>query len=88
MSGAIPPLPQYAFMAWCLVKKRRSTGTTLPYYYYYYHHHHPTIFFREKGEYGSNYSWNFNQQPVGHITSEKRAWSSGRGDGKAVSPLE
>jgi hypothetical protein len=20
MSGAIPPLPQYAFMAWCLVK--------------------------------------------------------------------
>jgi hypothetical protein len=27
MSGAIPPLPQYAFMAWCSV--RRSTGTTL-----------------------------------------------------------
>jgi hypothetical protein len=27
MRGAIPPLPQYAFMAWCLVK---STGTTLP----------------------------------------------------------
>jgi hypothetical protein len=25
MSGAIPPLPQYAFMAWCSVKK--STGT-------------------------------------------------------------
>jgi hypothetical protein len=21
MSGAIPPLPQYAFMAWCSVKK-------------------------------------------------------------------
>jgi hypothetical protein len=20
MSGAVPPLPQYAFMAWCLVK--------------------------------------------------------------------
>jgi len=30
MSGAIPPLPQYAFMAWCLVK---STGTTLPFIY-------------------------------------------------------
>jgi hypothetical protein len=28
MSAAIPPLPQYAFMAWCLVEK--STGTTLP----------------------------------------------------------
>jgi hypothetical protein len=28
MSGAIHPLPQYAFMAWCLVK---STGTTLPF---------------------------------------------------------
>jgi hypothetical protein len=28
MNGAIPPLPQYAFMAWCSVK--RSTGTTLP----------------------------------------------------------
>jgi hypothetical protein len=27
MSGAIPPLPQCAFMAWCSVKK--STGTTL-----------------------------------------------------------
>jgi len=22
MSGAIPPLPQYSFMAWCLVKHR------------------------------------------------------------------
>jgi hypothetical protein len=22
MSGAIPPLPQYAFVAWCLVKHR------------------------------------------------------------------
>jgi hypothetical protein len=27
MNGAIPTLPQYAFMAWCLVKK--STGKTL-----------------------------------------------------------
>jgi hypothetical protein len=27
MSGAIPPLTQYAFIAWCSVK---STGTTLP----------------------------------------------------------
>jgi hypothetical protein len=27
MRGAIPPLPQYAFMAWCSVK---SIGTTLP----------------------------------------------------------
>jgi hypothetical protein len=27
MSGAIPPIPQYEFMAWCSVKK--STGTTL-----------------------------------------------------------
>jgi hypothetical protein len=26
MSGAIPPLPQYAFMAWCSIK---NTGTTL-----------------------------------------------------------
>jgi hypothetical protein len=29
MSGNIPPLPQYAFMAWCSV--RGSTGTTLPF---------------------------------------------------------
>jgi hypothetical protein len=28
MSGAILPLPQYAFIAWCSVKK--STGTSLP----------------------------------------------------------
>jgi uncharacterized membrane protein len=27
MSGAIPPLPQYAFMAWCLVKKYRNNFT-------------------------------------------------------------
>jgi hypothetical protein len=27
MSGAIPPLLQYAFMAWCSVK---GTGTALP----------------------------------------------------------
>jgi hypothetical protein len=29
MGGAVPPLPQYAFMAWCSV--RGSTGTTLPF---------------------------------------------------------
>jgi hypothetical protein len=29
MRGSIPPLPQYAFMEWCLLKK--STGTTLPF---------------------------------------------------------
>jgi hypothetical protein len=29
MSGAIHPLPQYAFMAWCLDKK--NTGTILPF---------------------------------------------------------
>jgi hypothetical protein len=28
MHEAIPPLPQYTFMAWCSVKK--ITGTTLP----------------------------------------------------------
>jgi hypothetical protein len=29
MRGAIPPLPQYAFMAWCLVKHRDTfTFTT------------------------------------------------------------
>jgi len=29
MCGAIPPLPQYAYMAWYPVNK--STGTTLPF---------------------------------------------------------
>jgi hypothetical protein len=29
MSGAIPPLPQYAFMAWCLVKKKHRATFTL-----------------------------------------------------------
>jgi hypothetical protein len=28
MDGAVPPLPQYAFMAWCSV--RGSTRTSLP----------------------------------------------------------
>jgi hypothetical protein len=30
MSGAIPPHLQYAFMAWCLVKKHRDNFTFLP----------------------------------------------------------
>jgi hypothetical protein len=28
MSGAIPPLPQYAFMAWCSVKIKRRDNFT------------------------------------------------------------
>jgi hypothetical protein len=34
MSGAIPPLPQYAFMAWCSVK---AQGQLYLYLYLYYH---------------------------------------------------
>jgi hypothetical protein len=30
MRGAIPPLPQYAFMAWCLVKHRDNFTLPLP----------------------------------------------------------
>jgi hypothetical protein len=30
MSGAIPPLPKYAFMAWCLIKHRGNFTFTLP----------------------------------------------------------
>jgi hypothetical protein len=30
MSGAIPPLPHYAFNAWCLVKPRDNFTFTLP----------------------------------------------------------
>jgi hypothetical protein len=33
MDGVVPPLPQYAFMAWCSV--RGSTGTTLPFTFTY-----------------------------------------------------
>jgi hypothetical protein len=29
MRGAITPLPQYVFMAWCLVKKRDNFAFTL-----------------------------------------------------------
>jgi len=32
MRGVIPPLPQYAFIVWCLVKKK-STGTNYLYLY-------------------------------------------------------
>jgi hypothetical protein len=32
MSGAIPPLLQYAFMAWCLVKVQGQLYFTLLYY--------------------------------------------------------
>jgi hypothetical protein len=30
MSGAIPPLPQYAFVAWCLVKAQGTGAVELP----------------------------------------------------------
>jgi hypothetical protein len=30
VGGAIPPLPQYIFMAWCLVKHRNNFTFTLP----------------------------------------------------------
>jgi len=35
MRGAIPPLPQHAFMAWCSVKK--TTGTTLSFTFTFLH---------------------------------------------------
>jgi len=40
MSGAVSPLPYYAFRPWCSVK---STGTTLPYW-------SSTIFFTQNSE--------------------------------------
>jgi hypothetical protein len=33
MSGAIPPLPQYAFMAWCLLERRDNFFTFMMYIY-------------------------------------------------------
>jgi hypothetical protein len=33
MRGTIPPLPQYVFMAWCLVKHRDNVPLPLPLYY-------------------------------------------------------
>jgi hypothetical protein len=37
MRGTIPPLPQYAFLAWCSVKK--AQGRLYHYYYYYYYYY-------------------------------------------------
>jgi hypothetical protein len=34
MSGAIPPLPQYVSMAWCLVKTQEQLYFTLLYFYW------------------------------------------------------
>jgi hypothetical protein len=34
MHGAIPPFPQYAFMAWCSVKKKAQGQITLLFSYY------------------------------------------------------
>jgi hypothetical protein len=36
MSGAIPPLPQYAFMVWCSVKHRATLPLPLPLPLYIY----------------------------------------------------
>jgi len=33
MSGAIPPLPQYAFNAWCSIKKHRDNFTFYKFLY-------------------------------------------------------
>jgi cation transport regulator ChaC len=33
MSGAIPPLPQYAFMAWCAVKKKHRDNFNFTFYH-------------------------------------------------------
>jgi len=41
MRGAILPLPQYAFMAWCLVK---AQGQLYHYYYYYYYYYYVMIY--------------------------------------------
>jgi hypothetical protein len=35
MSGAIHPLPQYAFMAWCLIKHRDNFTSPLPFIHSY-----------------------------------------------------
>jgi hypothetical protein len=32
MSGAIPPLPQYAFKVWCSVEKSRGTNSIFTFY--------------------------------------------------------
>jgi hypothetical protein len=45
MSGAIHPLPQYAFMAWCLVKKHRENFLLLLTW------NTVTVFFGGGGEY-------------------------------------
>jgi hypothetical protein len=41
MSGAIHPLPQYTFMAWCLVKKHRDNFTFFTLYMLYKSFSHP-----------------------------------------------
>jgi hypothetical protein len=35
MCGAIPPLPQYVFMAWCLVKHMNNFTFTVRYFHYF-----------------------------------------------------
>jgi hypothetical protein len=37
MRRAMPPLPQYAFMVWCSVKKGTGTSLTLPFTVYTFH---------------------------------------------------
>jgi hypothetical protein len=39
MREAIPPLPQYAFMAWCSEKKVAQGELYLYIYYYYYYYY-------------------------------------------------
>jgi hypothetical protein len=34
MRGAIPPLPQYVFMAWCSVKAQGQLYLTLPFFFF------------------------------------------------------
>jgi hypothetical protein len=51
MRGAIPPLSQYTFMAWCLVKNRDNFAL---YLYLYFYDIIPCVEFRESTVDGPN----------------------------------
>jgi len=54
MRGAVTPLPQYVFLAWCLVKQRDNCTFYLYYYYYYYYRIMPYVCYTLRFEAGDS----------------------------------
>jgi hypothetical protein len=76
MRRAIPPLPQYASMAWCLVKHRDNFTFTCVFTYFnmYHPHFHAILPFLETRNWGTSIT-------ISAIVEGMNGWMDGWMDG-------